>query len=527
MSKPNIQILEQGKTLSQCALWGMIEEYYRTAGPTAWHETPYYPTSNAFLADSYADLIVAFLRDHRPSGDVSQPVYVLEMATGSGALSFLLLTALREKLSRFKSLEPMRVCYVMTDFAERNVVSWESDPAFQPFVEEGMLDFAIFAPETQESLTLRHSKVLLNSETVSNPIIAIANYFFDSIRQDFFQFENGVIRESRLTLYRDLEDGVDPASTPRLDEIKLKDRFVPVYSDYYRDADIDELLKQYQKDLPMGSVMFPIGAFRCLRNLRNLSNEKLCLIASDKGFHNLEYMHGHSSTPYTPHPGSFAYMVNFHALGRYFENHYGQAWHAQENFSLSTMVGVSFGTERWENFSDVARRLQHRNQIKNGYEISMLLGYFRPREDCPDAAQLRIAVACIEFSAYDPWIFAQCGEYLCQGLLESDYASKALVRDLLPAVERNIHRVVVGAQEACGYLRRLYYILGDTDRCLAINEKTIALYGVERDAFYYPAAVQEMRGEFAAALENYRMALVYDPDSEHVLSGIERVEAML
>ncbi|MBC8134306.1 MAG: hypothetical protein H8F28_00265 [Fibrella sp.] len=494
MSKPNIQILEQGKTLSQCALWSMIEEYYRTAGPDAWNETPYYPTSNAFIADSYAELIVAFLRDYLPLLDLSQPVYVLEMATGSGALSFLLLNALRDKLAQFPSLQPARLCYVMTDFAERNVVSWETDVGFQPFVEQGMLDFALFAPETQDSVVLRRSGEVLNSETVRNPIIAIANYFFDSIRQDFFQFENGVIREARLTLYRELGDGVDPASKPRLDEIKLQDRFVPVYSNYYRDVELNELLKQYQADLPTGSVLFPIGAFHSLRNLRRLSSEKLLLIASDKGFHSLEYMRGHSLTPYTPHPGSFAYMVNFHALGRYFENTSGKSWHAQEHFSLTTMVGISFVAEHMENLSYAARNLRQRNLIKNGYQLSPLLEHFESREGAPDAELLRIAVACVEFSAYDPWIFGRCGEYLCEGLNEKDYAGEALVRDVLCAVERNIHRRVVGAHEACGYLRRLYFILDDADRCLAINQKTIALFGTERDSFYYPAAIQEMRG---------------------------------
>ncbi len=505
----------------------MIEDYYRTAGPDAWSETPYYPTSNAFIADTYAELIVAFLRDFLPRFDLSEPVYVLEMATGSGALSFLLLTTLREKLAQFESLKPVRLCYVMTDFAERNVVSWESDPAFQPFVEGGMLDFAVFRPETEDTLTLRGSGAVLRCETVANPVVAIANYFFDSIRQDFFQFENGVIRESRLTLFRELGDDTDPARTPRLDEIQLKDRFVPVYGDYYRDEEMDELLKQYRSDLPEGSVLFPVGPLRCLKNLRALSGGRLLLIASDKGFHSLEYMRGHTATPYTPHPGSFAYMVNFHALGRYFGNIGGQAWHAQENFPLSTLVGVTFDAAGLESLSYAARTLRSRDQIRNGYQISLLLGHFAVRDGCPDTELLRIAVSCVELSAHDPWIFGQCGEYLCQGLTQIDYVARESVRTLLLAVERNIHRTVVGAREACGYLRRLYYIVGDAERCLAVNEKTIALYGAERDAYFYPAALQEQRGENEAALRNYRQAAAHDPDSVHARDGVARMEALL
>jgi hypothetical protein len=526
MSKTTIQVIEQGRTLSECALWGMIEEYYRTAGPDAWNETPYYPTSNAFLADSYAELIVAFLRDSLPRLDPSKPVYVLEMATGSGALSFLLLTALRDKLSQLPSLRPVRLCYVMTDFAERNVVSWETDPAFQPFVERGELDFAIFAPETQATVTLRHSGTILQSDAVSNPVIAIANYFFDSIRQDFFQFENGVIRESRLTLYREVGEGVDPASPPRLDEIQLKDRFVPVYSNYYKDSELNQLLKQYQVDLPVGSVLFPIGAFHCLANLRKLSNGKLMLIASDKGFHSLEYMRGHSATPYTPHPGSFAYMVNFHALGRYFENQCGKAWHAQENFSLSTMVGLSFDADSLENLAYAANRLRERNLIKNGYHISTLLEHFELCAGCPDEELLRTAVACVELSAYDPWIFGRCGEYLCQGLNERNYASEALARDMragssgtsTDASSGRRRRAPISGGSITSWAKQIVASRSTKkrSRCSASN----AIRSIT------PAAVYEMQGQYALALKNYREALALDPHSEHAQAGVERMEAM-
>jgi hypothetical protein len=70
-----IEILEDECVLSNSIIWPMIEEYYGSAGPKAWHETPYYPTSNAFIGETYAQLIVAFLHDMRAAIDPAQPVY--------------------------------------------------------------------------------------------------------------------------------------------------------------------------------------------------------------------------------------------------------------------------------------------------------------------------------------------------------------------------------------------------------------------------------------------------------------------
>ena len=84
--------------LSESALWDMIARYFRERGVDAWAQVPFYPTSNMFVAEAYAELILAFLLDLRPHMNPEEPVYVLELGAGTGCFSYRCLRALKRKM---------------------------------------------------------------------------------------------------------------------------------------------------------------------------------------------------------------------------------------------------------------------------------------------------------------------------------------------------------------------------------------------------------------------------------------------
>lgn len=84
-------VVDQEKRLSESIIWRMLENFYDTASISAWNQIPFYPTSNPFIAEAYAELIVSFLKDYRAHFDRNEPVYIIEMASGSGCFSFYLL----------------------------------------------------------------------------------------------------------------------------------------------------------------------------------------------------------------------------------------------------------------------------------------------------------------------------------------------------------------------------------------------------------------------------------------------------
>src|SRR5262245_52497006 len=84
--------LEQDQRLSDSLIWTLQRESYRRLGTQAWTsgQLPWYVTSNAFIARAYARMVVGWLRDLLAAGavDRGQPLYVIELASGSGHFGF-------------------------------------------------------------------------------------------------------------------------------------------------------------------------------------------------------------------------------------------------------------------------------------------------------------------------------------------------------------------------------------------------------------------------------------------------------
>jgi len=149
-----VELVDVDKRLSESILWKLQEKFYATAGIEAWQKIPFYPTSNAFIGEVYAELILAFLLDYHSRLEMNEPLYIVELATGTGTFSFYLLKELLAKKAYFSGLKDLKLRYVMTDFAEKIVSEWEGKEQLAEFRDSGVLDFAIFRPEDQSSLSL-------------------------------------------------------------------------------------------------------------------------------------------------------------------------------------------------------------------------------------------------------------------------------------------------------------------------------------------------------------------------------------
>ena len=57
----------------------------------------------------------------------------------------------------------------MTDFTESNLKYWDTHPALQHYLENGMLDFAIFNMEEDTTLKLRKAGTVLTEGSMINP----------------------------------------------------------------------------------------------------------------------------------------------------------------------------------------------------------------------------------------------------------------------------------------------------------------------------------------------------------------------
>src|SRR5437762_11532711 len=133
-----------------------MQSFFDQRRVTAWSQgtVPHYITGNPFIADAYAKVVFGFFRDCRavdrveaspgfPALDRSQPVYIIELGSGSGRFGFYFLKNLLDLHNR-AGHKDISFKYIMTDFTERNVGFWNSHPALQSFIGQGVLDFACY-----------------------------------------------------------------------------------------------------------------------------------------------------------------------------------------------------------------------------------------------------------------------------------------------------------------------------------------------------------------------------------------------
>jgi tetratricopeptide (TPR) repeat protein len=331
--------LERDRRLSESLIWPLQREFYRRRGTAAWTsgELPWYVTSNSFIARAYARMLVGWLRDLVAAGgiDRSQPLYVLELAAGSGHFAFLFLKKLQAILDELPALGGIDVRYVMTDLPEANVAAWQANDRFLPFLEKGRLDFALFDLEQDTEVRLMRSGAVLADGTVANPVAVIANYAFDSTRQDLFFVKDGALHEGLVTTLssQDEPDLTDPRVLGRL-TTRYGQR--PAAAAYYGEPALDATLQDYRDRLGDTALLVPIGAIRCLDHLARLSDGRLLLLSADKGVTGVEEIVRQAEPHRVRHGDCFSMDVNFHALGRYVEARGGHAFFPLRDRNLKT-----------------------------------------------------------------------------------------------------------------------------------------------------------------------------------------------
>jgi hypothetical protein len=323
--------IEKATRLSQSVLWNLQKNAYSDFGPRAWSGkgVPFYITSNPFIATQYVQVVIGYIRDclspvAATPIDPSKPLYFVDLGSGTGRFSYLFLKGLLEAIKELP-FPKLDIRYVMTDVAVDNVQSWKNHRLFQPYVAEGVLDFAYyFHGETKKPLFLLESGTVLDQKTLVNPLIVISNYFFDTIPQDLFRVKQGEIYEGRVQLVLPINEETeklkidDPAVIPHMKNVNIYHE-IKNLANYYPDEPIlNDILREYTHHFKENSFLFPSGAFEVIRYFSKMSHGKMLLIAGDQGWCTKEQLQFFSETFIARH-GTFSMSVNYHAISRYFE----------------------------------------------------------------------------------------------------------------------------------------------------------------------------------------------------------------
>lgn len=524
--EPQKILLESSKRLSQSMLWKIQEEFYATQGIDAWAESvPFFITNSIYIAESYAEMMVHFLRDYRPYLNADEPVYFIEMATGLGRFSYYFLKELMAKLECFSELKDLKLRYIMTDFTENNIEYWEKHENFQPYIQQGILDFAVFRPAEFQSLDLRISGVKLTKNNIHNPLIAIGNYFFDSIKQDIFRVMNKSLDEGRVNLYRDMA-GIDPDSPVKLNQVEVEWSYHPATDRYYQNPKLNKLLRWYRENSTQSSIIMPVGAFDCIRNLEVLSNNNLILISSDKGFTHKGYMDGLGNYTYQAHDGCFSYMVNYHAIGKYFENEGGYAFTSQgDSLHLQTVFCIDTPHNQACKFESLNYYFKHRvnrnNPINFVFDVKdYVIGDSQNR---PNDTIFGL-MSYIRLALGDPNTFVQCAPALLRVLPHITYSQKVDLFKLMEEVWQNFY-FFRGEVNLPFWMSQIYYNLEEYQHCIDKTQAAIEYFGPHEALYFFIGASHEALQNYQQATAAYEEALKLKPDFAEAQEGLQKVKS--
>lgn len=323
---PSHLVIETGQRLSRSRIWDLQRRYFERDGIGAWRDgiVPHYITSNPMIARAYARIVHGYLRDLVAAGQLApdQPLHIVELGSGSGRFAFQFLRIFGALMAR-SPLSRQPFTYVMTDVSERTIGYWRKHPRLAALVAERRLDFARFDAEQDRSLHLIERGADLDASDPAGPLVVIANYVFDGIRTDAFTVTEGRLQEALVTLSAATSE-IGPDDPAILGTLELSFEGRDVGPGYYGDVEFDRIVESYGRRLSDTTVLFPVSALDCIRNLAAVAGGRLLLLSGDKGWSS------ERDLDKTPPPGlvmhgSFSLSVNYHAVAEFFRGRGGVA----------------------------------------------------------------------------------------------------------------------------------------------------------------------------------------------------------
>lgn len=313
----NTQYKVEAQTpFSESLIWQLNRDYYASKGIEAWRsgEVPHNLTSSSMLGKTYAALILAFLKDIANKGQLQETVYILELGAGHGRLAFHILKHLAQ-LKEQEAMELPPYCYVLSDIVEEDLLFFQEHPQFKTYFDKKLLDVAYFDALGGKELHLRYAEKTIQSNDLNQPLLVLANYFFDTIPKDLFHIKDQVISACSLALNASI-DPKGAAAADLLSQLTLTYSLLAMDTPFYKKSILNEILEEYRNTLSNTYLFFPQKGLQCLQNLQALSTKGMMIISMDKGTHEIHNLDNKKQPELVTH-GSFSFLVNFHALGSF------------------------------------------------------------------------------------------------------------------------------------------------------------------------------------------------------------------
>jgi len=463
---------------SKSLIWKLNHQFYQEVGLEAWREgdVPYQMTSNSKVGKAYAEIIFGFLKDLAFQGRTEEIVYILELGAGHGKLAFHMFKHLDRLTSQVKiDLPPY--CYILSDIAEDNIEFYKSHPQFIEYIESGRLDVAYFDVLETKELNLRLSGKTISKKTLDQPIITIANYFFDSIPSELFYYKDGEVFDCELGL----SSFADPEKLSTIDflkNLKLAYRKTAHNPNYFEDAVFNEIVDSYKNLVKDSHIIFPSIGLTGLDTIRQFSNAGMLLVSMDKGFHEVHDLEGAKAPKMMTH-NSMSFSVNYHALGKHCSAKDGTAWFPKSsNFHLELVCLLYLPDP--SKFSDT--RLAYQRYIDDfgpdDYMILKKLAF-----QLSDNLSIPQIVAYLRMANYDTAVFVNLFDRLKALLPTITYNERYRLSQVMHEVWE-MYFTLNESYDLAFEIGGIFYALGYYEDALTYFSRSENLYGNKPDTYY-------------------------------------------
>ena len=503
------QVLQQPSRFGHSAVWQLMQDFYENESIAAWNQVPFLISCSTTLADAYSDFVIGYWQDL----PADCPLHLVELSTGSGRLSFLMLKLLSEKIKNYPALTDRSFRYVMTDCAEKNIKFWMRHPNFQPFIKRGLLDFAQFNPMKDTEINL----ILSGKRLADTAVVGIANYCFDTLPNDFFQVREHELYEARVELRLDLENEGDP-----LPETVTRRTVQPLVSyetaapDYYPYPLWNDILANQKQYYYNASFFFPMGGLSALEVLKASSNGELMLLSSDKGFVKKEFHLGLENPECAFHGGAFSVMVNYDVVLEWFNTQGALTASSIKDSSLSLETVVcALGDKPRPHLQQATRwHLDRCNTIGGSWEFLVAATHLEPTDSAEKNRKIvHQILGALRISLADPFMMSDLAPTLA---LLSDYIGGFTRKDVLRLANRawELYYPFPGEPNLPYKLGILFLCLGDYEKVLACTHVSAQLYPPDARLYGLMGRANEKLHRYRLAMDCYHKALEMEPDAE-------------
>ncbi len=498
--------IESQTPFSESLLWQLNSDYYHKEGLEAWRDgtVPAHLTTNSMVGKTYAELIFGFLRDLATKGQMQEKVYFLELGGGNGRLAFHVLKHL-ELLRTQMQLDLPPYCYIFSDIVEDNLSFIQNHKQLQTYFEQGLLDVSYFDGIKSEAVQLRYSGKTIVPKSLAQPLLVIANYFFDSIPNDLFHFKHNKISACTVSL----ETTTDPKNADAealLKQIEVTYQDLPIKFPYYKETDFNTILQDYFTSIFDTYLFFPHRGLRCIDNLRAFSQQGLLLLTMDKGFHEIHDLENQKKPEIITH-GSFSIWVNYHAYGAYCRKQNGKVFFPSFS-TFNLQLGCLMFLPDSETYTKTAVAYQ---RFVNDYGPDDFNGLKKLTYKHIALLTLQELIGILRLSAYDSTMFINVLPRIKQLSTRITFNERTRLAQTMHKTW-NMYYTINEPEDLAFEIGGILYALGYYKEALTYFQFSINQFGHTADIFYNRALCYYQLRQDALFLTTVKTAKSSFPD---------------